>query len=90
MSKLVSWVIFWISVHFIRTGELYDLWGNITAGAIAGGVLTVIWFLFTYCLLLIVGYLARLLYKKYRYIFGGTAIIWVILLAFDMVETWLV
>ena len=30
MAKLFGWIIFWIVVHFIRTGEVFDLWENFT------------------------------------------------------------
>lgn len=84
MSKLIAWIIFWIAVHFIRTGEMYDLWENITAGITGGGVLPVAWFLFTYSLLLIIGYPAWKLLKRSKCLFCSISVIWMILLAFDV------
>ena len=36
MAKLFGWIIFWTVVHFIRTGEVFDLWENFTQGASVG------------------------------------------------------
>lgn len=81
MAKLFGWIVFWVSVHYIRTGELYELWINFTAGVGSGGILPVAWFLFTYCLLLIIGYPLYYFYHKHSYIFSALLILWMAALA---------
>lgn len=49
ISKLLGWVVFWTVVHFMKTEEVYDVWGNFTASVSSEGILPVAWFLFTYC-----------------------------------------
>ncbi len=88
LTKLIGWVIFWVAVRFIRTGELIDLWGNITSGAVQAGILPVTWFLFTYCMLLIISYPLKALLNKNKYICWSIAAIWGVLLALGMGQDW--
>lgn len=54
--KYFGWIIFWTVVHFARTGEVWNIWDHALAGAAAGGILPVAWFLFTYCILILLSY----------------------------------
>lgn len=83
MKKLFFWIVFWVAIHFMRTGEMYDLWSNVTAGAMSAGILPVAWYLFTYCLIMLLGYPLWHLMKKYPYLFVSLSLMWGILLAFD-------
>ncbi|MCI9123309.1 MAG: acyltransferase [Eubacterium sp.] len=82
MKKLFLWAVFWASAHFICTGEIIDLWGNITAAAGSGGILPTAWFLFTYCFLLLLGYPLQRLKQKQKGLFCTASMIWIVLLAF--------
>lgn len=85
IKKLLAWTIFWIVIHFLHTGEIYDLWENFIAGANGrGGILPVAWFLFTYCLLMLLGYPLWHFMKKHPYLFTGMSILWCVLLTFDV------
>lgn len=81
MKKLFGWIIFWTVVHFIRVGEVYDLWENLTGGAVSRGILPTAWFLFTYCFLMILGYPFYHLRKKYGSFFDIGVLIWMVILA---------
>ena len=81
MKKLFAWIVLWSVFHFLRTGEIYDLWEQMTAGIVSGGILPVSWFLFTYCILLIFGYPLWHLKNRYKKYFSIAAIIWGIMLA---------
>ena len=78
--KLFGWVIFWSVVHFIRTAEITDVWNNFLSGAVAGGILPVAWFLFTYMILLIVAYPLIYVKKKANGIFSIAVIIYMVLI----------
>lgn len=84
MKKLFAWIILWSMLHFVNTGEIYDLWQQLTAGLVSGGILPVSWFLFTYCFLLFLVYPLWHLKNKYKKYFNIMAIIWIILLAADV------
>src|SRR5699024_8524712 len=32
LCKLFGWIIFWTVIHFLWTGEIYDLWDQLVAG----------------------------------------------------------
>lgn len=81
MSKLFGWIVFWTVVHFIRTGEVYELWGNLTAGAFSGGILPVSWFLYTYCLLMVLSYPMFYLQKRNEKAFAIASLVWIAVLA---------
>lgn len=85
-KKLFSWIVFWSAVHYIRTGEMHDLWGNLTAGASAGGILPVSWFLFTYCLLILTGYPLWYFFKRNKQIFCLLSFMWAVILALGLVK----
>lgn len=78
--KLFGWVIFWSVIHFIRTSEITDVWNNFLAGAKAGGILPVAWFLFTYMILLITSYPLIYAKKKANSIFSIVVIIYMVLI----------
>lgn len=78
--KLFGWVIFWSVIHFIRTAEITDVWNNFLSGAVAGGILPVAWFLFTYMILLIVAYPLIYVKKKANGIFSIAVIIYMFLI----------
>lgn len=82
IRKCFGWVVFWISVHYLRTGEMYELWDHFTAAIEARGILPVAWFLFLYCLLLLLGYPLYHFYKKYPYVFSGMVVLWLLALSF--------
>lgn len=84
MKKLFGWVIFWSVLHFLRTGEIYDLWGQLTAGIASSGILPVSWFLFTYCLLMFFGYPLWHLKNRYPKFFSIATVIWIVMLAGDV------
>lgn len=81
IKKLFLWTVFWVILHFIKTGEMYNLWENVTASAYSGGILPVGWFLFTYCILLIVAYPLHIVMKRWPKIFTFMCLIWCTLLA---------
>lgn len=81
ISKLLGWVIFWSVVHYMKTEEVYDVWENLTAGVSSEGVLPVAWFLFTYCLLMVIGYPITRLKRKCRALFHIIVIVWMCALA---------
>ena len=81
ISKLLGWVVFWTVVHFMKTEEVYDVWGNFTASVSSEGILPVAWFLFTYCFLMIIGYLIIQLKRKRRLLFHVIVIVWMCALA---------
>ena len=83
MTKLFGWVIFWSVIHYIRTGEIYDIWSNFIESASGRGILPVAWFLFTYCLLMLVGYIFFGIKKKYPIIFLVFVGLWMIALAMN-------
>ncbi len=56
LEKLVGLVIFWCTVHYIRTTEIYDILDNIVFGISDRGILPVSWFLFSYCFVMIIEY----------------------------------
>ncbi len=87
MAKLFGWIIFWTVVHFIRTGEVFDLWENFTQGAVSGGILPIAWFLFTYCFLLILGYPLYHLRKKCTAFFDVAVLLWMGALAAGVGKT---
>ena len=62
--------------------------GNITSGAVQAGILPVTWFLFTYCLLLIISYPWKLLLNKNKYICWSIVAAWGVLLALGMGRDW--
>ena len=76
MSKLFGWIVFWTVVHFIRTGEVGDIWANFTDGVLSRGILPVAWFLFTYCFLMITGYLLYHFERKCRILFCALVVLW--------------
>lgn len=80
MKKLFGWVIFWISVHFIRTGELYDIWTNTSQAVISSGIEPVAWYLFTYCLLMIFAPLLFWVLKRFPTMFCICSVGWMIIL----------
>ncbi len=80
VKKLFGWVIFWIIIHYIRTAELLDLWTNFTQSIVASGVEPVAWFLFTYCVLMLLGYPLHFLLKKSELIFSIVTFAWMIML----------
>lgn len=47
-ARLFGWIVFWSIIHLMRTGEMYDIWSNMTQAIIAGGIEPVAWFLFAY------------------------------------------
>lgn len=81
MSKLLGWVVFWTVMHFFRTGEIYEIWAQFTAGAKSGGILPVAWFLFTYCILMIAALPLNKLFHKIPLLFGFITIILMIALS---------
>ncbi len=81
MGKLLGWNLLWTMVHFFRTGEFYDVPGMFFEGAAAGGILPISWFLFTYCMIMILAYPLFRIYKKYPRFFDIAALLWMILLA---------
>lgn len=81
MTKLFGWIVFWTAVHYIRTGEIYDLWENLTAGAQSGGILPIAWFLFTYCFLMLSGYPLYYLRRKCGILFYIVVAVWMSALA---------
>lgn len=85
--KLFGWIVFWIAIHFIYTGEMYDLSEQMTAGAGAsGGALPVAWFLYTYCILMLFAYPMDKFLRKRPVLVGVVAFIWIIALAAGMGE----
>ncbi len=84
IKKLFGWVVFWVAVHFLRTGEMADLWDNIISGAYSEGILPVAWFLYTYCFLMILTYPMWNLLQKFPKVFVAASILWGICLAFDV------
>lgn len=87
MTKLFGWIVFWTAVHYIRTGEIYDLWENLTAGVQSGGILPIAWFLFTYCFLMLSGYVFYSLRKKYGILFYCIVAVWMCALAAGLGRT---
>lgn len=79
MKKLFAWIVLWSILHFIKTGEIYDLWKQLLAGLASDGILPVSWFLFTYSFLLFLGYPLWYLKNKYRKLFGIAMTIFIIL-----------
>lgn len=84
MSKLFGWVVFWTIIHYIKAEEMYDVWDNFVAGISSEGILPVSWFLFTYCILMIIGYPLYKLCKRYPMTFCSCTILWIIFLAIKM------
>ena len=87
MTKLFGWIIFWTVIHYINSGELYNLWEQFIAGVSCNGILPVSWFLFTYCIVLIAGYPLYYLYNKYPICFEWMVIIWTSCLALGVGST---
>lgn len=81
VQKLFGWIVFWTVIHFVRTGELYDIWENLFQSVLSGGIEPVGWFLFTYCIILVVTPIAHRCVKKYPAIFCSAAIVWMIWIA---------
>jgi len=65
----------------MKTEEVYDVWKNFTASVSSEGILPVAWFLFTYCFLMIIGYLIIRLKRKRRLLFHVIVIVWMCALA---------
>ncbi len=84
MKKLFAWIVLWSILHFIKTGEIYDLWKQLLAGLASDGILPVSWFLFTYSFLLFLGYPLWYLKNKYRKLFGIAATVWIMMLMADV------
>ena len=87
LKKLFLWIVFWTIVHFMLTGEIMDLWENLSYGMASQGVLPVSWFLFTYVFILIFAYPLHILLKKYPVIFVVITVVWTILLALGFGKT---
>lgn len=87
MKKLFAWIVFWSVIHFLRTGELYDIWGQFVSGAINKGILPVAWFLFTYCILLILGYPLYYFCRKFPAAFLVLSFVWMTALAMGLGES---
>lgn len=81
IKKLFGWVIFWVIVHFVRTGELYDVWTNMSQTITASGIEPVAWFLCTYCLLMVVAPALHYGMKKSPIIFYIVIVLWLRVLA---------
>lgn len=64
ITKLILWVAFWIVGLFILSGEVKDLWENVAMGINESGILPVAWFMFPYCIFLLLGYPLWYICKK--------------------------
>ena len=64
MIKLFGWIIFWATMHFIRTAETLDIFREFINSSTAEGILPVAWFLFTYTILMFVAFPICLARKK--------------------------
>ena len=63
--KLFGWIALFSVLRFIRTGEVCDMEAQVLLSISSGGILPVAWFLFTYCVILLVApWLYRLFSKK--------------------------
>lgn len=80
-KKLFGWIIFWTIIHFLRTSEIYDIWDNTTQVLVAGGIEPVAWFLFTYCILLVISPIIHKFCKGRPAIFSVCVILWMIFVA---------
>lgn len=81
IAKLTGWCIFWVVVHFIHTGELLSFWDQLRGSFLSDGMLPVGWFLFPYCLFVLLGYPLYHLQKRTPLAFELATFGWLILLA---------
>ena len=81
VRKLFGWIILLTIVHFILTGEVYNIWSQFTLSLLSKGVLPVAWFLFTYCICVFCEIPIYWLRRKNKIIFYILSIVWTVLLA---------
>ena len=81
IKKLFGWIILWSTIHFIRTGEVYDLVNQMVSGVYSGGILPVSWFLYTYCIILLFAYPLWNINNKHKKLFIVVSVIWMAFLA---------
>lgn len=90
VKKWFCWVVFWVVVHFICTGELLDVWSNFTQSVISVGIEPVAWFLFSYCIVMILAYPIYCFMRKWGGLFSAIVGIWIVLLGFGICEELLI
>lgn len=78
--KLFGWIIIWTMIHLLRTGELWNVWENISLAVKSSGIEPVAWFLFSYTLVLLVAPFFNWLQKKYPIIFALIIAIYVVMI----------
>lgn len=84
LKKLFLWIVFWSFIQFVRTGEFYDIWDNFLQGADSRGILPVSWFLFTYCLLMVLAYPLHKILRWSRRFFALLCAVWIVALSCGM------
>ncbi len=89
LARLTGWVVLWCFVRFVRTGESLNPLEQVWLGARQGGILPVIWFLFTYCLLLIVASPLRRLLERFPRASGVGALLLLALPALGFGDGWM-
>lgn len=76
-------------LHFVATSEIYDIWNGVIYGIVSGGVVPVSWFLFTYCLLMLMAYPTWHLMNKNKLLFMCIGVIWMIFIVLGIGDaTW--
>ena len=80
ITKLILWVGFWIVAFFILTGEVKDLWENVALSFNMKGILPVAWFLFPYCIFLVLAYPLWYIRKKGQMRFTAVSFICILFL----------
>lgn len=80
ITKLILWVGFWIVAFFILTGEVKDLWENVALSFNMKGILPVAWFLFPYCIFLVLAYPLGYIRKKGQMRFTAVSFICILFL----------
>ena len=82
IAKLILWVAFWIIAFFILSGEVKDLWENVALSFNMRGILPVAWFLFPYCIFLVLAYPLWYICKKSPMRFTAVSFMWILFLEF--------
>ena len=77
LKKLFLWIVFWSFIQFVRTGKIYDIWDNFLQGADSRGILPVSWFLFTYCMLMVLAYPLHKILRWSRRFFALLCAVWI-------------
>ena len=83
MSKLFFWILFWVVVQYIVKGEFLSIWENLGLSAVSSGILPTGWYLFAYCLIMIIAYPIFKFYKKHPILFIIFTIFYLIALNYD-------